>query len=341
MRSLLKFSGLLVLAVSFNAGAAETLYLAGWGGDIEKMFREKIIPPFEAKNNVKITYVTGNSSDTLAKLLAQKGRQEISVGLMDEFAMVSALGGGICAKVEDGEHSKNVYPNARMAGDQAIGLGYYAAGLVYNTEVFKKNGWAPPTSWKDLEDKKYAGKVVIPSIASYGQWVLVMEAKVNGGSESAINPGFDAMKRISPNVVAWESGPAKISQMLQTGEAAVAVWGNHRTSSLVDQGVPVKFVYPKEGAVAAMNAVCAVEGAPQPKLAQAFIQHLLSPEVQTVLAGTSGWGPVKKQVKLTQDVGAKVVYGPDQVSKLISVDYKVINPNMPEWTKRWNREVER
>lgn len=332
--------GFLLMATTISAGATETMYMAGWGGDIEKVFREKIIPPFEAKHNIKINYVTGNSSDTLAKVMAQKGKQEISVALMDEFAMVTAVASGLCAKIENGEQSKNVYSNARLANDQAIGIGFYAAGLVYNTELFKKNGWNPPTSWKDLEDKKYAGKLIIPSIASYGQWALIMQARVNGGSEKAIDPGFDAMHRISPGVLAWESGPGKISQMMQTGEAALAVWGNHRTAYLVDQGMQVKFVFPKEGAVSALNAVCAVQDGPQPKLAQAFVQHLVSPEIQVILATQNGWGPVNKQVKLAPEVASKVIYGPEQVSKLVSVDYAVVNPNMPEWTKRWNREVE-
>lgn len=331
----------LVLAVCGSANATETMYVAAWGGDVEKAFREKIIPGFEAKHDIKIVYVTGNSSDTLAKLMAQKNKQEISLAFMDEFAMVSAVGAGVCAKVEDGEYSASLYPSARSSDGKSIALGFYAAGLVYNTEIFKKNGWNAPTSWKDLEDKKFAGKLVIPSIASYGQWVLVMQARVNGGGESSIQPGFDAMKRIAPNVVAWESGSAKIAQMLQTGEAALAVWGNQRTAALAGQGVPVKFVYPKEGAVSAVAAVCPVQGGPQPKAAQALIQYLLSPEIQTFLATSNGWGPANKDVKLSPEAAAKVVYGSDQHSQLVDVDYKVINPNMPNWTNRWNREVER
>ena len=35
--------------------------------------RKEIIPPFEQKHGVKIEYVAGNSTDTLAKLQAQKG----------------------------------------------------------------------------------------------------------------------------------------------------------------------------------------------------------------------------------------------------------------------------
>jgi putative spermidine/putrescine transport system substrate-binding protein len=55
------------------AQAETTLYVANVGGSNEQIYRQKIIPPFEKAHNVKIVYVAGNSSDTLAKLQAQKG----------------------------------------------------------------------------------------------------------------------------------------------------------------------------------------------------------------------------------------------------------------------------
>lgn len=131
-------AGSLLMATTVSAGATETMYLAGWGGDIEKVFREKILPPFEKKHDVKISYVTGNSSDTLAKVMAQKGNQDISVAFMDEFAMVTAVGAGLCAKIDDGEQSQNVYSNARMGNNQAIGMGFYAVGLVYTPRYSKR-----------------------------------------------------------------------------------------------------------------------------------------------------------------------------------------------------------
>ena len=39
---------------------------------------------------------------------------------------------------------------------------------------------------------------------------------------------------------------------------------------------------------------------------------------------------------------AKLVpYGSEQVSKLIAVDWDVINKERENWTKRWQREVEK
>lgn len=332
----------LAMALTLNAHASDTMYVAGFGGSVEKAFREKIIPPFEAKRGIKVVYVSGNSTDTLAKLQAQKEKQEISVAIIDDAPMSVAIEAGLCAKLEEGPHSKNVYPNARRTGDHAIGLGYGATGLVYNTQVFAKNGWPAPTSWKDLEDKRYAGKIVIPPISNgFGLLALVMQARMNGGGENQIDPGFNAIKRIAPSVLAWEPSPGKMAELLQTGEAALGVWGNGRVRVLVAQGAPVKFVYPKEGALVILSEVCAVQGAPQPQHAQAFIQHLLSPEMQSIFTEATGLGPVNKDAKLPPSLAADVVYGPESVGKLIKVDTKVINANRPAWTTRWNREVER
>ncbi|WP_235837854.1 ABC transporter substrate-binding protein [Chitinasiproducens palmae] len=326
------------------AHADSTLYVGGYGGSMEKLFKEKLIPRFEKQEpGVKVLYVAGNSTDILAKLQAQKGHQELSVAIIDDGPMFQAVGQGLCAPLEQAGAIKDVYPLARMPGDRSIGVGVLATGLAYNKEVFAKHGWAPPTSWQDLADPKYRQKVVIPPISNgYGLLTLLMMARLNGGGESNIEPGFQVMtKKVAPNVLTWEPSPGKMAQMLQTGDAALAVWGNGRVQDVINQGAPVGFVYPKEGAVALMSAACPVAGAPQPQAAQHFVQFLVSPDAQTLLAQDAGFGPVNKTVKLPAAVSAKVVSGPDKVNALIAPDYNVINAKRAEWTSRWDRSVER
>ncbi len=119
---------------------------------------------------------------------------------------------------------------------------------------------------------------MIPPITNgYGLLTLVMLAALNGGGEDKIDPGFEAMvKKVAPNVLAWEPSPGKMAQMMQTGEGALVVWGNGRVQAVVDQGAPVEFVYPKEGAPVIMVAGCVIEGAPQAKLGQQFLQHVVA-----------------------------------------------------------------
>ena len=49
----------------------KTLTVAAYGGSWEQTLRKFVIPDFEAKHGVKVEYVAGNSTDTLAKLQAQ------------------------------------------------------------------------------------------------------------------------------------------------------------------------------------------------------------------------------------------------------------------------------
>lgn len=329
------------LATPLAALSAETLYLAGFGGSFQKAFEEKIIPAFEAKTGAKVVYVPGNSTDTVAKLIAQKGKSDLSLAIVDDGPMYQALAQNLCAPLEDVAALKDLHGAARIPGDKAVGFGFYAVGLAHNKDVFAKNGWKAPTSWNDLADPRFKGKVAMGSISSYGMLALPMLARANGGNEEKIGPGFDAMTRIAPNVLAWENSSAKMAQMLQTGEVALTVWANGRVQAVADQGAPVAFVYPKEGAAAGMVTACVVDGAPSAKLARAMLEEILSPAAQTVLAQVAGFGPANATVKLEPDVAKKVVYGPDQANALVPLNWAVINRDRAEWAKRWNREVER
>ncbi len=334
------------LSAVFILGTAQaeerTLYLAGYGGSTETLLKEKVLPKWEKANNAKVVYIPGNSTTTLAKLQAQRDNQEIDVAFIDDGPMEQALALGFCDKIENTGAVTELYDNAKFGDGRAIGFGFIATGLTYNKKMFADKGWAAPTSWHDLEDSKYKGMVVVPPITNgYGLLALVAHAKLNGGGEADIDPGFDAMiDRIGPNVLTFEPSSGKLSELFQSGEVALAVWGSSRAKALADTGFPAGFAYPKEGAVALMAAVCPVVNSDVPDLAQSFIQYLVSAEVQAQLAAVTGFGPVNKTTKLSPELEAAVPFGPEKVGKMMSVDYSIINNQREAWTKRWNREVE-
>jgi putative spermidine/putrescine transport system substrate-binding protein len=324
-----------------TAHAQQTLYLGSYGGSTEKLFKEQIIPGFESKHNVKIVYVTGNSTDTVAKLQAQKAKQELDVVLLDDGPMYQAMQFGFCDKVQEAPVYKQLYDLARL-GDKSIAVGVVATGLAYNPEAFKKAGWAKPDSWEALTDKRFKQKIAVPPISNtYGLQTLTMFAKLRKGGEKAIDPGFTAMtKEVAPNVLAWEPSPGKMTELFQNGDISLAVWGSGRVQALKDTGFPIEFVYPKEGAMALMITACPVVQSDVSAHAQAFIQYLVTPEVQALLADGQGWGPTNKTAKLPPAVAAKVPYG-ENVAKLLPTDWNVVNEKRAEWTNRWNRTVER
>ena len=124
----------LIAAPSAASAQQKTLYVAGYGGSFEKTIRDEVIPAFEKENGVKVEYVAGNSTDTLAKLQAQKGNQQIDVAIVDDGPMYQAIQLGFCGKL-DGLPA-DLYDAARFKDDRAVASGSVATGLMYNTKVF-------------------------------------------------------------------------------------------------------------------------------------------------------------------------------------------------------------
>lgn len=318
--------------------AQQTLVVAGYGGSTERTLREVVIPAFEAMHNVRIEYVAGNSTDSLAKLVAQKDAQQIDVVLMDDGPMQQAVSLGLCATIE-GLNADEFETVAAFPEGKASGLGIIGTGLMYNTEIFAANGWDAPTSWNDLKDPKFKGLVVIPPMSNgYGLLTTVMLARVGGGGETNIEPGFEAMKNeVAPNVLAFEPSPAKMTELFQTGGAALSVWGSSRYKSLADTGFPVAFVYPEEGAPVIMTAVCPVAKAEPSPAAQAFVATMLSVETQKLLAEREGFAPVRKGVEFS---GSDVMPVGENAANLVAADWLAINPQREAWNTRWVREIE-
>jgi putative spermidine/putrescine transport system substrate-binding protein len=321
----------------------KVLTLGGYGGSFETLMKEHVIPAFEKEHGVTVQFVPGNSTENLARMQAQRENQELDVVFLDDGPMYQAVALGFCDTVADAPVMDDIYDIARMGTDKAIGTGFVATGFAYNAEMFEEKGWEPPSSWVELTDEKYEGLISIPPISNtYGLHTLVMMARLNGGGEENIDPGFEAMAdQVAPNVLVFEPSSGKMSELFQGEEIALSIWGSGRVKSLADTGFPAKFAYPEEGAVALMIAVCPVVNSDVPEEAQAFIQYVLSPEVQVQLADVMGAGPTNKTAELPEELAKGLPYGPEQVAQLVAVDWDVINPKREEWTQRWAREVER
>lgn len=325
-----------------KAGGQKTLVVAAYGGSFEKGMKETVIPEFEKKYNVKVVYVTGVSTDTLAKLQAQKDKPQIDVAIMDDGPQAQAKALGLLAPLDTGKVTNlgNVYDIARDADQVGVGIGLIATGLSYNTQVFKEKNWPVPESWNDLAKPEYKGKLVLPSFSNtYGVHMLVMLAKANGGSETNIEPGFAKLKEIARNATTFDK-TADVSNYFMQGETVISAWSSSRTYTLKSKNFPIDLVYPQEGTVGMSAMASVVKNAPNGELANEFINFLLGEEAQKTMAKTVFFGPANKNVKLDGDVASQVVYGEDRIQKLVKLDWKTINEHRADWAERINKEIE-
>ncbi|AQZ63838.1 hypothetical protein BKM31_22365 [[Actinomadura] parvosata subsp. kistnae] len=323
------------------SAAPDTLVVAGYGGSYEEAFKQSVIPGFEKSCSCRVTYIAGSSTDTVAKLKAQRAAPQIDVALIDDGVQNQAVEAGLLAPLDPKTVTNlpHVIDLARLPGDVGVGFSLNATGIAYNTDYYAKNGLPAPKRLADLENAKLKGRLVMPSITqTYGLGALLIAARTGGGSEHRIDPGFAGVRRIAANAVTFDT-TADVSNYFLQGQAVASVWGNSRVQMLAKKGFPIAFVYPEEGALPLIATVSVVKGAPHAGLAQKFVNALLEPSAQQAMAASNYNGPAVKGVQLPPELAAKVVTQ-ERAAELRKLDWAAINKSRSAWTDRWNKEIE-
>jgi hypothetical protein len=57
-------------------------------------------------------------------------------------------------------------------------------------------------------------------------------------------------------VLVYEPSPGKMTELFQSGQGQIAVWGTGRVQAFANTGFPVDFIYPKEGAPILLASAC-------------------------------------------------------------------------------------
>ncbi|KFC70425.1 ABC transporter, perisplasmic binding protein [Bosea sp. LC85] len=334
-----------VVASGAAMAQSKTLYVGMNGGNFERTFTQGVFPEFEKANDVKIVVVPGTSSDILAKATAAKGKPQMHIMFLDDGVMVRATGAGLCEKLRPGPELEELVPGVRMKDDLAVGVDLGMTGLAYNKKMFDEKGWAAPTSWMDLADPKFKGKVVFQSASasSFGLHGFLMFNRIQGGNESNVEPGFSKFREtIGKNVLEFIPNSAKISEMVQTGEAAIFPLTPTAVANLKDKGIPVEYAQPKEGAVVLMVAQCVIANNSEPDLAQKLAAYVLSADAQSRMMATGSGVPSNTKARTaTPEAEAKLKAFHSNMKSAVTLDWDAINAKRPEWNSRWNKMIER
>jgi len=158
-----------------------------------------------------------------------------------------------------------------------------------------------------------------------------------------VEPGFSKFKStIGPNVLEFIPSSAKISEMVQTGEAAIFPLTPTAVAALQEKNIPVEYAQPKEGSVVLMVAECVIANNSEPELAQKLAAYLLSPEAQSKALQYGNIVPSNTKAKATTpEAEAKLTKFHGYMKTAVTLDWDAINEKRPEWNSRWNKMIER
>ena len=334
--------GIGLVAVGVATSQTRELVVAAWGDPYEAGWRKSLIPAFEKATGARVVWVQGFSTQTVAKVRAQKDDPQIDVALLDEGPHEQLAALGLVDRIDRAKMpaTRELYDIAFQPQDYGIGFAVAAYGLYYNTKAFADNKWAPPTAWMDLFRPEVNGKVSVHNIGNAnGLYLLLALNKIAGGTDANVEPGFAKMKELAPRVVTFDKF-GETPTLIQQGSAVIGTWNLDRVANLASTGVPIKFVYPKEGVWGHKEVATLVKGRKNQDLAYRFVDMLLGAAEQANTAKYVGLSPVNKQTKLDPETAATVLYGTEAMSKLTIPNWQAVNANRAAWTERWNKEIE-
>ncbi|SMF32135.1 putative spermidine/putrescine transport system substrate-binding protein [Tistlia consotensis] len=330
------------LCASFGipaARAADELVVATFGGSFADATQACHIKAFEKETGAKVITTLGSSVDIAAKIRATAGSPDIDVAYMDISIAKQIKAEGLLETLDFKSLSDyaEVAPQAFDKDGQFVNFMTAATVIAYNPEKVK----TPPTSWNDLFDPKYAGKIALGDITgTSGLHFLLAVNKMKGGDFASEDAGFAAIKALMPNVVMLYTQADQLVELFERGDIVMAPWYPDRAGSAADKGVPVAVAYPKEGGVGIQPTVSVPKGAPNKALAMKYIEVLLSKEGQKCFAESKYAGPVNTKVELSEKVSKIVPFG-ESYEKLWYPDTDAIAKLRPGWTERWQKEVAR
>lgn len=330
-------------ALGSNVQAQERLTVAFYGGSWGEAIQSCIVDTFSEQSGITVIPEPGVSTVTLGKLKQQRDNPAIDVAWLDggiseiaaEEGLVETLDSekipGIADVIDEGTYRTE-------GGDiYALGTGYYALGLVYNTDELDE----APTSWWDLWNEEYAGLSTVPAPSNaMGVPFFLLINELSGGGIDNLDPGVQKMKELDVSSYFDASGNA--SNSFQTGEVIIGAHYATAAWSLADSGVPVAYSVPQEGAPTGDIRVHIVKGTSNLETAEKFVDHAVGKDAAKCMTDKLYVGPATKGVEPDPEAKKRLPWGADgSIDDLRVPDWNEINPNRDRITKTFNQQVTR
>src|SRR5882762_5666605 len=273
--------GAMQLFPGITNAQAKRIVFATFTGSWEEAHRDVLVPAYrKSAGNAEIVLDPMLSVDQIAKVTAARANPPIDVMLHDPGPALVAIGNDLTEPypTDKSAYYKDLIAEAQEPAGPAIF--FQVVGLTYNPDKIKN----PPSSWADLWKPEYKGKVGITNLNStLGTGFLVEVARMNGGSEGNIEPGFKAIESLKPSLSAVAANPGQLATLFQQGQIDISPGNFNAIQIMKARGVAVEFVAPKEKAIAFKTTIHIVKNTSSKDLCFAMIEAALSPEVQTTL----------------------------------------------------------
>ena len=323
---------------SRHAAAEEQLVVATWGGDYANLLKANVEQPILTPENIMVTQDIGDEDPRVAKMYAQRRLPRST----DDVVCLQGVRGhevGLAGLVEALDETKvpnlaHVLPNLRSP--------YYAPHIwspqviIYNPDKVQ----SPPTTFTDLLDPKYKGRVGVGDINYF--YIMMAAALAATGDVNKVDaPETRALvEKLNENGLRLYPSTDSIGAGIRSGEIDVGIMWLARVIMWQNAGIPVKASFQTEGSVLYISGMVVPKNAGNKPAAYKYLNAMLQPSAQTRFAERMGYLPTIDDCKLTGKVGEQLAL-PEPTPKLFPPNYDITGKLQSPTSEWWKKTMQK
>jgi len=278
---------LMLIAACSDAGREKVVVVYA---SVDQPYAEPILKKFSQETKIKVLPVfdveAAKTTGLVNRLVAEKGHPQADVFWNGEFAQTLVLKGkGVLAPYHS-PAAPDIPPAYRDPDGHWTAFGGRARVLLVNRRELP----APPSSFSLLEllDSPWPAERLGLAYPLFGT-TLTQAAALYAylGPEKA----KDFFEKIKARGLRFTAGNATVRDLVVQGQLLMGLTDTDDACAAIRRGAPVEAYFPDQdgmGTLIIPNTVALVAGAPHPEAGRAFIDFMLSPEVEKMMLA-SGW----------------------------------------------------
>jgi putative spermidine/putrescine transport system substrate-binding protein len=306
-----------------------------WGGDYARLLNKNIEAPILIKDGWDVVQDQAGDPERRAKMLAEarlpRGTSDVQgLSALNMFQMNDA---GVVLPIDYGK-LKNA-PNILPAMKYPYGVGHIYSGKVgvYNPKLIE----AAPVSYKEVFDPKHGNKIGIIDIQY--QYTMVCAALAAGGKVNDLEPGKKLLMECKKAGLRIYPTNEAFAQGLKSEEIGIGVMWKARVVQWQNAGISVQAITPTEGTLAYVSGFVIPKNAPNKDGGYAYLDAMLEKSAQEAFAVDMGYNPTVSNAVVAPDLNKRIGFTPDEVKKLVDLDYDYMNKNDIEFKEWWDKEL--
>jgi spermidine/putrescine transport system substrate-binding protein len=261
---------------------AQELTLYNWSGYLP----QSILDAFRAEYGIKVTYLIYETQEQAIENI--KAGQVYDVVVMGSHLVPGLVANNLLAEIDyrNVPNFKNVSANFRdLAYDpgnkHSVLFEWGTSGIIVRQDLVDQ----PITSWTDLWDSRYAGKIGLWPLprSTIGLTLKSLGYSFNSEEPEELQAAEARLLDLKPNVFMLDPNLPTAASFVVSGQAVMIYGWSYDASEARKQNQAVAFVLPEEGVLLWGDNFTIPANSPHKHTAELFINFMLRPEISAQL----------------------------------------------------------